>query len=104
MTNVIRLPRPKQDQSPVNPLGLYFRVGRDQHRDVLDLLAQGETSFFGLVIEARYADRHRELHTEALKKGLDVVLDPGTHAMATVGGHSPSAALLPWGSAQPHNS
>lgn len=102
MSNVVHLPRPQTDREPVPPLGLYFRVGRDQHKDVLDLLAQGEKSFFGLIIEARYGTRHRELRTEALRRGLDVILDPGTHAMATVGGHTSGLAQLPWGIERPH--
>ena len=102
MSNVVHLPRPQKDRSQAPPIALYFRVGRDQHKDMLDLLAQGEKGFFGLVIEARYAHRHRELRTEALHKGLDVVLDPNTHAMATIGGHTTGTAELPWGLSRPN--
>ncbi|HUO92054.1 MAG TPA: hypothetical protein VMU22_03990 [Rhizomicrobium sp.] len=102
MSNVVRLPRPQKDRERAAPLGLYLRVGRDQHKDLLDVLAQGEMDFFGLVIDARYTQRHRELKTEALRRQLDVVLDPNTHAMATVGGHTAAAASLPWGLSRPH--
>lgn len=102
MGNIVHLPRPARDRDPATPFGLYFRVGRDQHRDLMDALAQGEKEFFGIVIEARYAQRHRELKIEALKQGLDVILDPNTHAMATIGGYTPSVGSLPWGVPRPH--
>jgi hypothetical protein len=69
---------------------------------MLDVLAAGERSFFGFVIEAPYASRHRDLRAEAAKRGFDVILDPKTHAMATVGGHNPSLGALPWGADRPH--
>lgn len=101
-SNAVHLPRAHKDREAIRPLGLYLRVGRQQHKDVLDVLAAGERGFMGLIIEAPYTERHWELRAEAAKQGLDVVLDPKTHAKATVGGHSPSLARLPWGADQPH--
>ncbi len=101
-SNAVHLPRARKDREAIRPLGLYLRVGRQQHKDVLDVLAAGERGFMGLIIEAPYTERHWELRAEAAKQGLDVVLDPKTHAKATVGGHSPSLARLPWGADQPH--
>jgi len=101
-SNAVHLPRAHKDREAIRPLGLYLRVGRQQHKDVLDVLAAGERGFMGLIIEAPYTERHWELRAEAAKQGLDVVLDPKTHAKATVDGHSPSLARLPWGADQPH--
>lgn len=67
VSNVVHLPRPQEERPAIRPLGLYFRVGRDQHKDMLALLAEGERNFFGLVIDAPYAARHRELRAEAHK-------------------------------------
>jgi hypothetical protein len=39
-----RLIRPVPD-----PLGLYLRVGRNDHRDILNLVSQGKLGCFGLV-------------------------------------------------------
>ena len=97
VSNVVHLPRPREERPAIRSLGLYFRIGRDQHKDMLALLAEGERNFFGLVIDAPYAGRHRELCAEAHKHGLDVILDPKTAAMATVGGHTATLAGLGWG-------
>lgn len=102
MSNVIHLPRPT-DARPVGAsAGLYFRVGRNQHKDLLDVLSGGVRDFHGLVIDGTNADRHSELHLQALDLGLDVVLDPKTHAMAFPGGHTNSMGNLPWGYERPH--
>ena len=61
ISNVVHLPRPPEERPAIRPLGLYFRIGRSQHKDMLALLAEGERKFFGLVIDAPYAARHREL-------------------------------------------
>ena len=102
MSNVIRLPRPSSSRPNGAKPGLYFRVGYNQHRDVLDLLSSGVHDFHGIVIDATNLERHVELKTRALEVGLDVVLDPKTFAMAFPGGHSKSMASLPWGLERPH--
>ncbi len=64
-SNIVQLPRPSGARIALRPLGLYFRVGRDQHKDVLDLLAEGEHGFHGLVIDAAYSHRHRDRYGRA---------------------------------------
>lgn len=103
MSNVIHLPRPLDSRPAGAAAGLYFRVGRNQHKDVLDVLSGGVRDFHGIVLDATSADRHADLHLQALELGLDVVLDPKTHAMAFPGGHTNSMASLPWGVDRPHN-
>ncbi len=100
--NIVRLPRPKVLRPETEPLGLYLRVGRNQHHDLLDVLSSGERSFHGLVVEAGNVERHSDLISHALEAGLDVTLDPKTHAMALPGGYSASMAALPWGLGQHH--
>lgn len=101
--NVIQLPRPQSTRPEMEPLGLYLRVGRNQHRDLLDVLSSGERNFHGLVIDAGNVKRHGDLLSRALKEGLDVALDPKTHAMALPGGFSSSMTNLPWGLERHHN-
>src|SRR5258708_35013881 len=100
--NIIHLPRPHDARGPSTSLGFYVRIGRNDHRDMLSLLAEGERRFFGHVSDAPHVQRHRDLIAEALRQGFDVTLDPKTHAMATIGGHTPAMAALPWGLERPH--
>jgi hypothetical protein len=73
-------------------------VGRNDHKEMIDLLADGERGISGFVIDAsNAARRHRELSTEARRRGLQVVLDPKTQPMATLGGHTRTLAGIPWG-------
>lgn len=97
LTLVPRLIRPAPD-----PLGLYFRVGRNDHRELLDLLASGETRFFGLVCDPTHAKFQRELVERAAERRLDVILDPRTQASATIGGFSAALGELPWGRGRVH--
>jgi len=101
--NVIRLPRPASARPQSGKLGLYFRPGWNQHKDMLNALASGKKDFTGLIIDAGNIEhRHHELVSHAHQVGLDVVLDPKTQAMATPGGYTTSMAQLPWGAGRPH--
>ena len=95
--DVIALPRPKAARTPSNDLGFYVRVGRNDHIELLHLLASGERGIFGFVIEAQNLDRHRELIVDARRRGLDVILDPRTQQMAFPHCLSASLSSLPWG-------
>lgn len=102
--NVIQLPRPRATRSMLPRMGLYLRVGWNQHLDLLEVLAAGERNFHGIVVDAGSVERrHGELCSYALQTGLDVALDPKTHPMALPGGYSSSMAELPWGLDRPHN-
>lgn len=103
MSNVVRLPRPTAMRSRPDPLGFFVRVGFNDHLELLDLIATGERGIFGFVIEAQYLSRHRDLVTEARKRGFDVILDPKTQPMALPYGHTDSLASLPWGGERYHN-
>ena len=97
MSNVVRLPRPSGKRDGANELGFYLRVGRNDHKKLLDALATGHKRVFGLIIEAHNVDRHKELCTEARNRGFDVILDPMTQQMAMPGGHTTLLSELPWG-------
>ena len=88
-SNVIQLPpRPRQDTAEPEPLAFYVRVGRNDHAELLELMASGERGICGLVIEAQNLTRHRELMAETTRQGFHLVLDPKTQPMALVGSAS----------------
>jgi len=100
--NVIRLPRPRSARSPADALGLFVRVGRNDHKELLHIVAAGEKSIFGFVIDAHYATRHRDLIAEAKKREFDLILDPRTQPLALPGGYKSNLAELPWAGEGPH--
>jgi len=97
LTVAPRLVRPAPE-----PLGLYFRVGRNDHRELLEVVASGETRFFGLVFDPTYARFQKELVDRAIERRLDVILDPRTQASATIGGFNSALGDLPWGRGRSH--
>jgi hypothetical protein len=94
-------PAPRSLRSAPKPLGLYFRASRSDQQDLLDLLASGESRFFGIVSDPTYARTQKELLQRAARR-LDVILDPRTQASATIGGFNESLGALPWGRGRPH--
>ena len=102
-SNVIHLPRPRSQRPGPEGLGFFVRVGRNDHVELLQLIATGERGIFGFVIEAHNIERHRELITEVLKHEFDVILDPKTQQMGFPGAHTEGLAALPWGLERHHN-
>jgi hypothetical protein len=102
-SNVIHLPRPRSQRPGPEGLGFFVRVGRNDHVELLNLIATGERGIFGFVIDAHNVDRHRELITEARRHDFDVILDPKTQQMGLPGGHTDGLAALPWGLERHHN-
>jgi hypothetical protein len=92
---------PRSIRPVPDPLGLYLRVGRNDHREMLDLVPEGKLGCFGLVFEATALKRHRELRERALSTRLDAILDPRTQPAAMAGGHSDEIAALPWAASRP---
>ncbi len=103
--NIVHLPRPHQARSGPRPLALFVRVGHNDHREMLDLIATGEQGIFGFIIEAQYVERHRELMTESRRRNFDLILDPKTQPMGLPGGHTARAggAALGIGASPQHN-
>jgi len=100
--NVIQLPRPKAARPQSDALGFFIRVGRNDHKELLDLIAGGEDGIFGFVVDAQNAKRHRALLADARRRDFDVILEPKTQPMALPGGHSDALAELPWGLPRHH--
>ncbi len=100
VTSVSLFPRPLRPAP--RPLGLYFRAGRNDAHVLLDLLAAGETRFYGVVADPTCARFQKELVERARARRLDVILDPRTQPSATIGGFSDSLGELPWGRSRPH--
>ncbi len=95
--SVPRLVRPA-----LTPLGLYLRVGYNDHREIAAAIVSGRTQFSGVVVDAHRIDRHRELLDLVEKAGLECILDPCTQASAMPGGYSDALGELPWGAGHRH--
>src|SRR5262245_20812529 len=93
---------PRVVRPALEPLGLYFRLGRNDHREFLNLVAAGDAGCFGVVFDPTYASRHKDARDQALAHKLDAILDPKTQAAATPGGFTEAIGKLPWGVGRPH--
>jgi hypothetical protein len=100
--NVTYLPRPRAVRPAPEPLGLYIRAGRNDHKELLNLLSSGDLGCFGVVIDAVHVNRHQELREQVVEHRLDAVLDPKTQAAGTIGGYTEALGQLPWGLDRPH--
>jgi hypothetical protein len=80
-----------------DPLGLYIRAGRNDQGDLLDLIAAGDASCFGVVFDPTLVKSQRELREQVLASRLDAILDPRTQVAAMPGGFTESLGKLPWG-------
>lgn len=94
---------PRAVRPAPDPLGLYLRPGRNDHRDRSNLIAAGDASCFGLVLDPCLMKRHGEVYEQALKHRLDAILDPKTQQSALPGGYSAQLGALPWGVGRPHS-
>lgn len=101
--NVIPLPSRSGPRRSAGSLGLYVRVGRNDHVALQGLLSSGEDGVFGFVIDAHHIQRHEALITEARQRGLDVILDPKTLQMGFPEGITEGLSALPWGLPHHHN-
>lgn len=93
---------PRMIRPAPEPLGLYFRAGRNDRACLLDWLASGNSGAMGCVVDPTLVKPQRDLIDQLLSNRLDAVLDPRTQASATIGGHTPSLGDLPWGRDRPH--
>jgi hypothetical protein len=102
-SNVAQFPPLPRAVRPVpDPLGLYLRISRNDHRELLDFLAAGRGTCFGAVFDPTTLERHKELRALILDRELDAILDPRTQPSATAGGYTDSLGSLPWGVGKPH--
>jgi hypothetical protein len=88
----------------VEPLGLYFRPGRNDHTTLSQVLSMGPPSFSGVVMDASLEARHRELRLQLPNVRAESVLDPMTLELATPGGwERPALRALPWAGETQHH-
>lgn len=82
---------------PAKPrLGLYLRVGRNDHT-VFEQLLSEDKAVSGLVLDARLTTRHARLREALIDNGVQAVLDTDFMELATPGGAVLSGLeTLPW--------
>ncbi|MFM9887005.1 MAG: hypothetical protein ACKVQT_28590 [Burkholderiales bacterium] len=95
-------PIPRFVRPVPRPLGLYFHAGFNAHTTLSELLANGQRSYHGVVVDATRVKRHADLLRGAERSRLECILDPCTQASATVGGYTDKHGNLPWGRRRPH--
>jgi hypothetical protein len=102
--NVTHFPNfPRAVRPAPEPLALYLRLGRNDHREMLNLIASGDVACFGAVFDPCQLARHGELKDQVLAHRLDAILDPKTQQSALPGGQTSALGTLPWGIAdRPH--
>lgn len=85
------------------PLAGYLRVG---HRDaalVTKLLEQGLPTGAGVIVDPAARARTADLRSAAVENGVEVVLDPKSVELSTIGGMASSSVnSLPWAHTSPH--
>jgi hypothetical protein len=78
------------------PIGLYVRAGWNDHIVLQQLLVEGRAPT-GLVFDARFGQRHRDLWEAAIDAHLDAVLDPGAQELwSPAGRFLGGLAEVPW--------
>lgn len=84
-------------------LGLYIRPGMNDHQVISGLFSEEWSLVTGVVFDPCLDIRHQELREEVARMHIDVVLDPRTMELATIGGYNPKLAKLPWAGSKPHS-
>jgi hypothetical protein len=101
MANVTQM-FPRAVRCAPDPLGLYFRVGNNDHNMIANLISGGVGNFSGVVVSGRTTKSQTLVREAALSKKLDVILDPQTMQLAMPGAFSDSIGGLPWGCGHVH--
>lgn len=96
--NVTHL-QPRAVRPAPEPLGLYLRAGRNDHLELMNIFAAGDTGCFGVVFDATLEARHKELKEQVLAHRLDAILDTKVMQLALPGGHASTVSKLPWANA-----
>jgi len=84
------------------PLGLFLRPGKDNHRVITQLLSEGRVGMSGSVFDATHLSFQGNLRDAIVGKSLDAILDPRMMELASAGGHTSPRAALGWAAAKPH--
>lgn len=83
-------------RSAPDPLGLYLRPNHNDHKVLSELIAAGDTAFFGAVLDPSHLKRQNELRDQILDKRIDLILDPKTQEAAFLGRYTENLGKLPW--------
>ena len=78
-------------------IGGFLRIGHTGHRKLEALLAANRLYFRRFVFDAAHIAEQFELVKSLRKSGCEVVLDPNSAEMATLGRFNSSVSKLPWG-------
>lgn len=89
--SLFRIVRPAEE-----PLGAFFRPGRDGHTVIERLLTEEQIGFLGCVFDACYCATQSELIAELVERRLDAILDTNLIELATPVGHQTIRNRLPW--------
>lgn len=81
---------------PNAQIGHYIRLGWTAHRRLEDWLAAGSLRISRAVIDAAHSYAQRDLVAALRNQGAELVLDPKTAELATLGGSTGKARELPW--------
>jgi hypothetical protein len=92
---------PRRIRPLPDPLALYLRASRIDHKPLLDFAATNEAAFHGVVFDPSLRAGQQELLERTLALQQDAVLDPRTQPLATEGGYSARLGRLPWGGERP---
>lgn len=84
------------------PLGLYLKAGRADHRVLSQLLSEGRSGMSGVISDPEYVGIQEELRSEAKSRNLETILDTRAMELATPGGWTLRRSSLPWASGRPH--
>ncbi len=85
------------------PLAWYVRVGRNDHKCVLQVLSERPRVLTGIVSSPAHVDRHADLRAEATRQRVEVVLDPlALELSAPRATEMRGLSRLPWAGTSPH--
>ena len=92
------MPHPKVLSLSGAAPALYLRPGRNDHRVLAEVVAEGSAKLDGVVISAAARDRHKELREIATGRGIETILDCHVMELSTPAGQlRKSLTNLPWG-------
>lgn len=76
-------PMPRLVRPVDEPLGLYLRPARNDHRVICQLLSEERVAMSAVVFDPEYVDIQEELRSDVRERNLDAVLDPRVMELAT---------------------
>ena len=97
-TEVVRFLRAADE-----PLGLFLRPGRSDHRLICQLLSEGKSGFSGAVFDPTLVELQQDLKAELNQRRLWSVLDPFALELSHSGSRTERRRQLPWAGSRLHS-